>query len=50
MKIIPLLAVPLALAAAPQAPVEAVPAGFHSPPARSIVHLGRVDEPRVEPL
>jgi len=30
--------------------VEAVPAGFQSPPARSIVHLGRSEEPRVEPL
>jgi glutamine amidotransferase len=29
---------------------DAVPTGFRAPPARSIVHLSRTDEPRVEPL
>jgi hypothetical protein len=30
--------------------VDVTPAGFRTPPQRSIVHLSRTDEPRVEPL
>jgi hypothetical protein len=30
--------------------VDAAPPGFLSPPPRSIVHLSRSDDPRIEPL